>query len=179
MFLLLQVTTAFLACVTFALSLAHALELPGKLRLDKETYCAVQTIYYPGFTVGGFAEVLSVIAAAALLLMTPTRSAAFPWTLIGFLGLLTKHATYWILTHPVNNFWLRGQNLGGLGGRFFNINPLRAGESDQVGEDAWSACAIAGNIRMFCARFFPRPGCFHWLWPCLLNERSWGRAMIR
>jgi hypothetical protein len=24
-----------------------------------------------------------------------------------------------------------------LGGRFFNINPLRAGESDQVGEDAW------------------------------------------
>src|SRR2546423_12001989 len=34
----------------------------GKLRLDKETYSAVQTIYYPGFTVGGFAEVLSVIA---------------------------------------------------------------------------------------------------------------------
>jgi hypothetical protein len=29
------------------------LSLPGKLRLDKETYCAVQTIYYPGFTVGG------------------------------------------------------------------------------------------------------------------------------
>ena len=137
MFLLLQVTTAFLACVTFALSLAHALELPGKLRLDKETYSAVQTIYYPGFTVGGFAEVLSVIAAAALLLMTPTQSAAFPWTLIGFLGVLTTHATYWILTHPVNNFWLRGQNLEGLGGRFFNINPLREGGSDQVGENAW------------------------------------------
>jgi len=127
MYFLLQVTTAFLACVTFALSLAHALELPGKLRLDKETYCAVQTIYYPGFTVAGVAEVLSVIAAAALLLMT----------LIGFLALLTTHAIYWILTHPVNNFRLRTQNLGGLGGRFFNINRLREGESDQAGEGAW------------------------------------------
>jgi hypothetical protein len=92
MYFLLQVTTAFLACVTFALSLAHAFELPGKLRLDKETYCAVQTIYYPGFTVGGFAEVLSVIAAAALLLMTPTQSAAFHGPLTGFLGLLMTHA---------------------------------------------------------------------------------------
>ena len=35
MYVLLQMTTLSLACVTFALSLAHALELPGKLRLDK------------------------------------------------------------------------------------------------------------------------------------------------
>jgi hypothetical protein len=137
LYFLLQAATVFLACVTFALSLAHALELPGKLPLYNETYRAVQTIYYPGFTVGGFAEVLSVIAAAALLLMTSTQSAAFPWTLTGFLGLLTTHAAYWIFTHPVNNFWLRGQNLKGFGGRFFNIDPLRDGESDQLGEDAW------------------------------------------
>jgi hypothetical protein len=81
--------------------------------------------------------VLSVIAAAAPLLMTPTQSAAFPWTLTGFLGLLTTHAAYWILTHPVNNFWLRGQNLKGLGDRLFNINSLRDGESDQLAEDVW------------------------------------------
>jgi hypothetical protein len=42
-----------LAAVTMALSLAHALELPGKLRLGKEQYLAVQPIYYPGFTIGG------------------------------------------------------------------------------------------------------------------------------
>jgi hypothetical protein len=35
-----------LAAVTMALSLAHALELPGKLRLGKEQYLAVQPIYY-------------------------------------------------------------------------------------------------------------------------------------
>src|SRR5205809_327776 len=35
------------------LSLAHALEYPGKRRLDRETYLKAQTIYYPGFTIGG------------------------------------------------------------------------------------------------------------------------------
>jgi hypothetical protein len=35
------------------LSLAHALEFPGKKRLDEKQYKAVQTIYYPGFTIGG------------------------------------------------------------------------------------------------------------------------------
>ena len=36
-----------------ALVLAHALELPGKRRLSKNTYLAVQPIYYHGFTIGG------------------------------------------------------------------------------------------------------------------------------
>jgi hypothetical protein len=52
MFLTLQVVTVFLVAVAMSLALAHALELPGKMRLDKETYMAVQTIYYPGFTFG-------------------------------------------------------------------------------------------------------------------------------
>jgi hypothetical protein len=41
-----QIMTVMLAAVTMALSLAHALELPGKLRLNKEQYLAVQAIYY-------------------------------------------------------------------------------------------------------------------------------------
>jgi len=36
MYVALQVLTVMLAAVTMALSLAHALELPGKLRLNKE-----------------------------------------------------------------------------------------------------------------------------------------------
>ncbi|HET7883004.1 MAG TPA: hypothetical protein VFL55_19120 [Acetobacteraceae bacterium] len=51
-----------------ALSLAHALEVPGKLRLPRETYIAVQQISYPGFTIGGaFGEsgaILATLAAA-------------------------------------------------------------------------------------------------------------------
>jgi hypothetical protein len=53
MFFALQVATVFLVSIAMALSLAHALELPGKLRLDKEAYLTVQPIYYPGFTIGG------------------------------------------------------------------------------------------------------------------------------
>jgi hypothetical protein len=53
MFISLQVLTIIVVASACALSLAHALELPGKMRLDKETSYAVQPIYYPGFTIGG------------------------------------------------------------------------------------------------------------------------------
>jgi hypothetical protein len=52
----LIVATIFLASIIMSLSLAHALELPGKMRLCKESYVKTQTIYYPGFTIGGLAE---------------------------------------------------------------------------------------------------------------------------
>ncbi|MFM9469917.1 hypothetical protein ACKI1K_45495, partial [Streptomyces scabiei] len=49
----LSVIALLLVAIATGLSLAHALEFPGKLRLDEPTYRAVQTIYYPGFTIGG------------------------------------------------------------------------------------------------------------------------------
>ena len=57
--LILQVINVFLVAVAMALSLAHALEFPGKMRLPKEAYLATQTIYYPGFTIGGAGNVLA------------------------------------------------------------------------------------------------------------------------
>lgn len=36
MFLILQVLSVFLVSIAMALALAHALELPGKMRLAKE-----------------------------------------------------------------------------------------------------------------------------------------------
>jgi hypothetical protein len=53
MLLTLQVISVFLVAVAMSMALAHALEFPGKLRLNEQTYRVVQTIYYPGFTVGG------------------------------------------------------------------------------------------------------------------------------
>ena len=73
----LQVLTVVLVAVAMALALAHALELPGKLRLDRETYRAVQPIYYPGFTIAGGAEPLSIVSTVVLLLVTPPGSAGF------------------------------------------------------------------------------------------------------
>ena len=90
-FLALQVVTVFLVAVTMSLALAHALELPGKLRLDQQTYLAVQAIYYPGFTIGGIGEPLAIIATLILLLKTPRDHATFWWFLVSFLAVAGMH----------------------------------------------------------------------------------------
>jgi len=84
MFSVLQVLTVVLVAVAMALTLAHALELPGKMRLDKETYYAMQSIYYPGFTIGGgLGEAGGTIATIVLVFLTPSGSIDFWLTLDG------------------------------------------------------------------------------------------------
>jgi hypothetical protein len=75
-------------------------------------------------------------------LLTPIGTAAFWLTLSAFVALLAMHAVYWIVTHPVNNFWLKGFELRGLGAGFFLFDPLRrvgaAGAPDwTVLRDQW------------------------------------------
>jgi Domain of unknown function (DUF1772) len=138
MFPILQVATVFLVAVAMALALAHALELPGKLRLDRDAYLAVQTIYYPGFTFGGLGEGLGIIATLVLLLLTPTGTTAFRWTLVGFVALVAMHAIYWIVTHPVNKFWLKDQQLSDVGDGFFAFDLVnRSRPSDDDSADRW------------------------------------------
>jgi hypothetical protein len=112
---IVQIVTVVVVAIVMSLPLAHALEWPGKLRLSKEHYFAMQPIYYPGFTYAGFAEPLS------LLVLTPMGTGQFWSTAGAFLALLTMHATYWVLTHPVNNFWLEGFKLQGFARRFFEV----------------------------------------------------------
>ena len=108
----LQVLTVMLVAVAMALALAHAFEFPGKMRLDRETYDAMQPIYYPGFTIGGgIGEAGGTIATLILLFLTPLGSADFWLTLVAFLGLIGMPAVYWLLTHPINQFWVAGVNL--------------------------------------------------------------------
>jgi hypothetical protein len=38
-------------------------------------------------------------------------------------------AVYWIVTHPVNQYWLKGQALGSLGSGFFSFASRRRGVS--------------------------------------------------
>lgn len=138
MFLLLQVMTVSLVSVAMALALAHALELPGKLRLDKNAYLAIQPIYYPGFTIGGgIGEGGGIAATLTLLLLTPPHARAFPWTLLAFAALVAMHAAYWIFTHPVNKFWLREHELTGFSGGFFQFDPARRQGPDAAGDDDW------------------------------------------
>jgi Domain of unknown function (DUF1772) len=138
MFLVLQVVTVLLVAVAFALALAHALELPGKLRLEKQTYLAVQPIYYPGFTLGaGVGEAGGIAATLMLLLLTPPQTPAFALTLAALVGLLSMHAAYWMFTHPLNKFWLKGQQLAGFSGGFIGFDPLRRDAPNGSGADDW------------------------------------------
>jgi hypothetical protein len=117
----LEILAVVTVAVAMALSLAHALELPGKLRLSREQYLATQPIYYPGFTIGGMAEPVGMLVILGLMLVTPTGGTGF-WLLAAALAaLIASHAAYWLLTHPVNNFWLRDTRLQGAGATFFSF----------------------------------------------------------
>jgi len=134
----LQIMSIILVAVGVALSLTHALELPGKLRLAKETYLAVQPIYYPGFTIGGlFGEAGAMLATLALLIFTPVASNAFWLTLVAFAALLIMHGVYWVVTHPVNNFWLRDEHLRGASARFFSAGSRSLGQDWTKLRDRW------------------------------------------
>jgi hypothetical protein len=131
----LQVIAVMLAAVAMALALAHALELPGKMRLAKQQYLAVQPIYYPGFTIAGAAEPLAAVAVLALLFVLP-GDLSF-WLAAGaLLSLLAMQATYWLLTHPVNNFWLAKFDLDRASGGFFGLDPFN--QSTRLAKDDWT-----------------------------------------
>ncbi|HEY9826729.1 MAG TPA: hypothetical protein V6D19_14890 [Stenomitos sp.] len=119
MFNILTVITVIFVAVAMALSLAHTLELPGKMRLDKETYYAIQPIYYPGFTIGGISEPVSIILIIILLLFTPTEGTQFWLTLTALMGIIGMQVVYWLFTHPVNQFWVEGAKLSDIGSSFF------------------------------------------------------------
>jgi hypothetical protein len=120
--LLLEVMTVFLVAVAMSMALAHALEFPGKQRLDEETYMAVQTIYYPGFTVGGIGEPLAAISTLILLIAMRDRGSAFWWILGALIALVAMHAVFWLVTQPTNRFWLRNQQLSRAGAKFFAVD---------------------------------------------------------
>jgi hypothetical protein len=99
MLTILQLTTLFLIALTMACAVAHALELPGKMRLPKEVYLSVQPIYYPGFTVvGGFAEFGALLMLFALLFLTPREGPTFALTLWAFIALLSLQVVFWVVS---------------------------------------------------------------------------------
>ena len=130
----LQILTLLAVAVTMALALAHALELPGKMRLSKEAYYTVQPIYYPGFTFAGFAEPFGLLLTILLLVVTPLGTVNFWLTLAALAGLIAVQAVYWLFTHPVNKFWLQDEKLSRAGSSFFSF----AANAEQSPPAAWT-----------------------------------------
>jgi uncharacterized membrane protein len=133
----LQVIAAVLTSIAMALSLAHALELPGKLRLNRGEYFTVQKIYYPGFTLGGLGEGLALVLLIVLTAVTPRESPSFKWTLASLAALLAMHVIYWTVTHPVNKIWVRDSRLSQVGARFFGLG-AETEPDNSLSEDQWT-----------------------------------------
>lgn len=126
-----------LGAVTMGLALAHALELPGKLRLSKDQYLTVQTIYYPGFPLGGFAEVAVILAALALLVLTPPQSLQFWLTAGALAAFVIVQAIFWLMTQPVNKYWLENTDLSRRAARFFETGSAPHGGNWMEMRDRW------------------------------------------
>ena len=140
---ILSLTALLLVAVTMGLSLAHALEFAGKLRLDEQTYRAVQAIYYPGFTIGGLVgEFGGMLALVVFLLLTPTATERFWWIAAALGFLLIGHATYWLVTHPVNAAWLKDTTLSGAGALFFGLFSVQAADWRHM-RDVWEYSHVA------------------------------------
>ncbi|MDQ6433386.1 DUF1772 domain-containing protein [Mesorhizobium sp. LHD-90] len=141
---LLQIVSLLLVAVAMALSLAHALELPGKLRLTEGEYLAVQPIYYPGFTIGGTAEPLAVIALIALAFFMPA-GAPFWLTLGAAAALAAMQAVFWLATQPVNKVWLQRTKLSKAGESFFRTKDAQGrSDADWRGlRDRWEGSHVA------------------------------------
>lgn len=137
MFQILEIVTLILSAVAMALSLAHALEFPGKLRLDRDAYLAMQSIYYPGFTIGGASEPLAILATLTLLVLTPPANTAFWLVLVALIAMIAMHAVFWMVTQRVNKYWLIGENLTGLSASFFGNAPGAPRENWIELRDRW------------------------------------------
>jgi len=149
MFQALQVVTILLVAVAVTTSLAHALELPGKMRLPKDTYLAVQQIYYPGFTIAGIGELGAIVATLLLTIVTPAGT-RFWLTLCAFLALACAHAIYWLVTHPVNNFWLKDFALKGASKGFFAFGAGASRTDDWTAlRDRWEYSHLARALFVF------------------------------
>jgi hypothetical protein len=147
MLTILQLITLFLVALTMACAVAHALELPGKMRLPKDVYLAVQTIYYPGFTVvGGFAEVGALLMLFVLLFLTPRDSPALALTLSAFIAVVSLQVVFWVVTQPVNRFWLSDQKLGRGGAAFFGTRGSHQISDWTVLRNRWEYSHVARAV---------------------------------
>lgn len=123
----LQNLTLVVVAFTMIPAVAHALELPGKMRLTKDVYFEVQRIYYPGFTFAGIAGPAGILLNSALLFELPRGTGSF-WSVIAALcGLVAMEVIYWTAIHPVNKVWVKDLPLTSAASGFFGVGRRNAG----------------------------------------------------
>jgi hypothetical protein len=71
---------------------------------------------------------LRLLVLIILLFATPANSERFWWTAAALGFLVLVHATYWVVTHPVNLAWLKHTKISGISASFFGL--FSAAEDD-------------------------------------------------
>lgn len=124
----LEILATIMVAIVMGMTLAHALELPGKSRLTREQYFVVQAIYYPGFTIAGAAEPLAVLLLVALTVLVPTqRGVQFALIATALIAIILVHVIFWTMTQPVNRYWLETTETSAVAQKFFGAT--RPGQS--------------------------------------------------
>ena len=91
--------------ISMSAALAHLMELPGKMKYERELYVRLHRTLYPTFgRTAGYAEALSVLSTGALAWWTRKRhQLAAPLTSAEAGCLAAAHGIFWVLVAPVNS----------------------------------------------------------------------------
>lgn len=153
--LALKVSAEVFVAAAMALSLAYALEYPGKMQLDRSTYVAVQRIYYPAFSFGrGISEGLGLVLTFVLLLVTPGGTEQFNWTAAAFASLLAMQAVYWTITYPVENFWSDRSQFVLTSRRYYGLSATAQAVAHREFENFWPALQQRWEISQIARAVF-------------------------
>jgi hypothetical protein len=149
----IQIVAILLTALAMAPAIAHAFEFPGKRRLGRDGYVAVQAIYYPGFTLLGIAEPAGLISIIILLFLTPRRGPSFLLAALALLCMLGMQAIYWLFTHPTNKYWLASAEttLGETGNRFFALGSAPNATDWMKLRNRWEYSHIARAVLAFAS----------------------------
>jgi len=98
-------TVFFIALLSTALALgaalAHALELPNKIRFSRDQYLIVQQIYR-GWNQLAYLLLVEFLSMIALAVMSWRDRYVFWSVVFAILCLLSAQAVFWVFTYPAN-----------------------------------------------------------------------------
>jgi hypothetical protein len=87
--------------LALAPSLAHVMELPNKIGLDRDQYLIVQQLYR-GWALLGVVMVVALLSTLALAIMVRGQRNEFVAALIALLCIVGTQVVFWTFTFPVN-----------------------------------------------------------------------------
>jgi len=91
----------FFVALALGPALAHLLELPNKINLEREEYLVVQQIYR-GWALLGFVVAGALLSTLVLAVNVRHERKAFVFALIGFICIVGTQVVFWTYTFPAN-----------------------------------------------------------------------------